>query len=268
MRPRVGVGHILGLCTLFVVLSGAALAFCDRPLKLVLPDWGRFSKVSTMPERHSFLYDQQLWTAVLGSINCHVDWSFLPVKRLITSMEQGAVDGTAPSLTAPGRERYAQFSEPYRFVEIVGFVRRQDSERLVVRSAADLRHGDMRIGFPLGGWFGEDIQRVIDDAEALGDRALFSDSGELMFTWLRNSRVDILISPKKLGEAYLTAQGWEENFMAYPTVFDSQRYRLMLRKDVNGLPAMTDINRALAAFLASDAHTVMVRKLAAKSVPH
>ncbi len=251
---------------LCVALSGTALAFCDRPLKLALPDWGRFSNISAMPERHSFLYDQKLWTAVFGSIDCDVVWTLLPVKRLISSMEQGVVDGAAPSLMAPGREQYAEFSEPYRSVEIVGFVRSEDRQRFVINSAADLRYGDIRIGFPLGGWFGEDIQSLIDDADALGERALFSDSGKLMFTWLRNSRVDILISPKKLGEDYLTAQGWKGSLMAYPTVFDRQRYRLMLRKGGNGLPAMVDINRALAAFMASDAHDVLVQALRAKAV--
>lgn len=249
---------------LFVALSDLALASCDRPLKLALPDWGRFGNVSAVPERHSFLYDQKLWTAVFNNIDCDVDWTMLPVKRLISSMQQGAVEGTAPSLEAPGREQYAQFSAPYRSVEIVGFIRRQDRHRLILRNAADLRYGGLRIGFPLGGWFGEDIQRVIDDADALGGRALFSDSGKLMFTWLRNRRVDILISPKKLGEDYLISQGWGGSLMAYPTVFDSQRYRLMLRKDGDNLPAMTVINQKLADFLASDAHTVLVRTLKVK----
>lgn len=260
MTPHKLVCQILVSCFLALLPAAGAMAGCDRPLALAIPDWRRGGD-AVVPERHGFSFDQKLWTAVLGSIGCKVTWKYLPVKRLMSGIEQGSIDGAAPSLAAPGREQFAQFSDAYRTIDIVGFVRTADLDRLAIQSAEDLRTGDMRIGFPLGGWYGENLQSVIEDAQSLGGRALFSDDGEVMFAWLQSSRVDILIAPKQLGETYVLQQGLAQQIATYPTIFNRQSYRLMLRRTGGGLPDMAEVNGALAEFLKSPEHAALVREL-------
>lgn len=253
MRLYPGFLIVFVLVSLIFAARPVAATGCDKPLTIAMFDWRRDAAVP-VPASHAYEFDQALWAQVFDMLGCQVTWSFLPAKRLLAGVEKGTIDGAIPGSIAPGRERFARFTRPYRTVELVGIVRSENLDVFQIATVADLRRSNLRIGMALGGWYGKELTQLLADAPTLGGRLLTSDSGPIILGWVNSGRVDVSIMTRSISRYFIGQLGFEATLSPYPAVYDRHGFHLMLSKASISAEQTQAFDEALARFLASDAN--------------
>lgn len=252
--------QLLGFALIIVALFAApAWADCGRDYTVAVFDWRKTD--GDAGKGHGFEQDQDIWNEVFARAGCDVTWRVLTAKRLLNGVKRGSIDAAIPASKTPGRQAYAHFSDPYRIEELVGFVRREQADKIQIATVTDLRREQLRLALAHGGWYGPEIDKLIKTDLVFKDKVRFSDDAIVMVQWLRTGHVDMLLSWRAIAERLLQKRGLlGTEIVTYPAVLYDETVHLMLSKKAVSTDDVALLNAVLAEFLQSEQYAEILER--------
>jgi len=252
--------RLLGFALIIVTsLAAPAWADCGRDYTVAVFDWRKTD--GDAGKSHGFEMDQDIWNQVFARADCEVTWRILTAKRLLNGVKRGSIDGAIPASKTPDRETFAYFSDAYRIEELVGFVRREQADKIHIATVTDLRREQLRLALAHGGWYGPEIDRLIKTDLVFKDKVRFTDDAIVMVEWLRTGHVDMLLSWRGIAERLLQKRGLlGTEIVTYPAVLYDETSHLMLSKATVSSEDVALLNRVLAEFLQSEQYAAILER--------
>ncbi len=234
-------------------------ADCGRDYTVAVFDWRKTD--GEAGKTHGFEMDQEIWQKVFARAGCDVTWRILTAKRLLNAVQRGTVDGAIPASKTTEREAYAYFTEAYRIEELVGFVRREQFDKINIQSVADIRRDQLRLALAYGSWYGPEIERLLKSDAVFKDKVRFSDDSVVMMKWLLTGHVDMLLAWRGIAERLLERRGLlGTEIMTYPAVLYDEPSHLMLSKASVSPDTVAFLDEALAHFLRSEEYAKIIER--------
>ncbi|QKZ07218.1 substrate-binding periplasmic protein [Pseudomonas eucalypticola] len=165
--------------------------------------------------------DYEVATRVFERLGVDIEWQFLPWKRCLAMLDQGEADGVLDIFRTPEREAKLLFpDEPLSDTQFVLF--QATSRPHVANSLADL--AGLTIGTSAGYNYGDAFMQASDFIREA------AASQEANFGKLVRSRVDLVITDRRVGQFTLESMGLQDQVSALPLVIDRQPQYLAVRR--------------------------------------
>lgn len=214
-------------------LSSWAAASCE--LKVGWENW------------HPYIYaengamngiEYQYLMALADAVDCRLSFVELPWIRALQELEQGNIDVLYGASHSPERHRFAEFSIPYRYEEMV-LVTHQRHMNTNFRHWASRN----RIGLIRGFQYPDDIEQVLSDIPA-PQKTLVSTDDQLLLM-IRSDRIDGYLVERAIADWQL--QQSDDTLSIIPIAgADQEPMYLMLNKQLP-TTVLTDLNFAIEA---------------------
>lgn len=234
-------------------------AECGRDYTIAVFDWRKTDGEARIA--HGFEMDQEIWNKVFARADCDVNWRILGAKRLLNAVKGGSVDGAVPASKTTEREAYSYFTDAYRNEELVGFVRREQFDKIHIQSIADIRRDQLRLALAYGSWYGPEIEGLLKSDPVFKDKVSFFDDSIVMMKWLQTGHVDMLLAWRRIAERLLDRGGFlGTQIMTYPAVLYDEPSYLMLSKASVSDEDVALLNSVLADFLRSEEYAKILER--------
>lgn len=236
--------------TSLLLVAAPSTASCSKPLLIGYTDWHRGA--NDLETEKKFSIDLELSERILKRTDCQFQFKALPMPRLLKAIEHGEIDGTMGASLTPERQAYAWFSVPYRNEEIVMFMRKEDVANFWPVSHVELATSGLRIGMGMGAWYGPEYTALRKADPAFDASILRSDKLDIVFGWLLQKRVDIVVNELYTGLYQLNRKNALADVDVHSFLINSDPVHIMLSQKTITLDDVIVINKAIKNFRASN----------------
>lgn len=176
--------------------------------------------------------DVEIARAAAAAADCELELVEGQWMNLLGQLREGEINMLAGATRTPGREEFAEFTEPYRSESFLVYTH-SGNEQLVATSELDaLREGDFIIGTVAEYYYGDEISPVLDELDEAG-RLREAAVAELNYERLLSGDIDAFIEDPFVAAAVIRKRGLTQ---IAPTDIriDAADVRFMLSRE--GLP--------------------------------
>lgn len=109
--------------------------------------------------------DLEIVETALKEAGCKTDFRRIAWQRLLASIEYGSMDAAMGASKSSEREKYANFSIPYRDESYAFFVRKDDGIKYKITKLDDLVEKNLRFGIVTGYFYGEQFNQAMKNPQ-------------------------------------------------------------------------------------------------------
>lgn len=199
-----------------------------------------------------FGLDVDLITAVVRHSDCEIAFQKGTWRELLLQLQEGEIDLLGGATRTPGREEFANFTDPYRDEQFTLYVTSNRLEELRDKPLEALLEEGMRFGVVQDYLYGEPVVGYQDDPK-YQDRFDYSAMSETTFSRLLDGDVDVIIEDKYVGASIIRHKNLAGTVSAHPRALTSHPVSIMVSKASVGEEQFSRLNQSVRELKASGA---------------
>lgn len=149
--------------------------------------------------------DVEIAVAAAEAAGCELEFVEASWMELMDRLREGEIDLLAGATKTPGREQFAEFTEPYRSESFVVYTLADKGNLLEAASLDAFLESDMRLGIVAEYYYGEEISKVLDQLQD-ADRLFEAPIAALNYERLSTGEIDAFIEDPYVASAILRNQ--------------------------------------------------------------
>lgn len=225
--------------------------YCHHPIRIVFSgDWYPYF----YQDKHGDYtgQDLELLRKSLENMGCELSIVQLPERRITTDLLSGRVDVAIAASLTEARQQQFLLSAPYRQQTTVLVFRKANKKTAALDTVSELVHQNKLIALNRGGWFGEEVARILASkwARQLIHVETFASRLEL----LRRGRIDAFIDDKETVQANMDRLHLSD-LCVIPRPVDVAEQHYMFSKMRLDEAFVSEFNRQLSRLLDNQADT-------------
>lgn len=179
-------------------------------------------------------FDIELVRTILTDLGCQLNFKEINWARGIVETRSGKLDMLPHADYADDRAEWAYFSEPYREVSQVLYVKPGDSGRYPFKKPADIMSSDFVLGVGRGVFIGDKFAELMTDAE-FNEHIVYIPTDEMQqYRMLHAGRIDGYVRSATAMESLRELIGDELRLEIHPLpILTSRQHFLFSKKSVN-----------------------------------
>jgi len=189
--------------------------------------------------------DFDIFNAVVSHAGLNVTYTELPWKRHVHYIKTGQMDVAMGSSFTSEREKFANFSHPYRKEQVNLFVRNKDLKAIQLSSLSELIGSRFMIGIESGYFYGEEFQTLIQDPKFQAHISEVIDLEENIRLLIDGHLDGILVDPVTMA-AFVKKYRLEGQFSKHSLPIYQADIHIMLSKESTDIKLLNQINKSIS----------------------
>lgn len=258
-QMRILKSSLLVLLTfsLFLFSTSSSWANCEKKIRMGWEDWNPYQYVNKKGTLTGL--DIELVQAIVENMGCQIDFKEMPWKRHLLAIEKGRMDLAAGASITPERQKYANFSNPYRTESTVLYVHKGESGKYKLKTLQDIVTQKFSLGVTRGYYYGEEYTKWVKNKEFKNQiQEVHNDS--FNYYKLQKKRIDGFLADPIAATAGLKGEDLLGMVEIHPMkVYSDNIYVMMSKKSVSK-QFIKDFNKSLAQIKANGTHDRILKK--------
>lgn len=193
--------------------------------------------------------DAEAIRTVAEGAGCTVTFRQLPWARILLELGSGDLDATSSASRTAERERFAQFSIPYRRADTSIWVRRGESGRYPLSRLADIPASGMRLGVVVGYHYSDEFDRLMRDP-AFNAHVDGASGYEVNISKLLHDRIDgFLVDDSTVMEGWMKTLQVRDQLERHPLPMPGEDLHFMFSRASVSAETVAKINKSLERLL-------------------
>ncbi|MDW7548711.1 transporter substrate-binding domain-containing protein [Pseudoalteromonas sp. McH1-7] len=241
VKHYISVNNLIGMATLVwgVVFTPAYASECSKTVNIgVVADW---PPLTAFDQLGPWGLDVDIAEMVFQHVSICTNYIRLPSSaRTFEEMTKGVIDVAVMVSYTKDRERYGDFTLPYRFERMRLF---SLSPAMEIPSLESLVKQTKTIGLSIGSFYGQELATLKNDTR-YKEQFVGIASAKRRIEMLMKRRVDFVVDDVITGSYFINEQGLD-SAKAWPYVVHDNQVHFLLRNGVFSPRLISKINDAI-----------------------
>ncbi len=251
-----GIRFIIGsIYCFFLFFSSAVFAS-----EIISVGWEAWEPYQYRDEKQQLVgLDVEMITAIAKDAGFGVLFKELPWKRILMYVQNGQLDLTAGVSRVPEKEKYADFTEPYRTESAVMYIRKGTAGNYPFADLREILNSSFQLGAEAEYYYGRQYAELMKNPE-FEKHIQVVTRGELNYNKLLKGRIDGFLVDPFAGAVYLKKNNLRDQIESHPMPVYSDSIYFMISKKTSSRDLTRRLNHSIKKLKASGALAEIINK--------
>jgi polar amino acid transport system substrate-binding protein len=231
------------ILTLSLVLTIFSANAVTKPLSVGWELWYPYQFHNNKQQLVGLDFD--IFNAIISEANLSVNYTELPWKRHLNYLKTGEMDVAMGASYSSDRANYAYFTQAYRSELVKLYVRKNQADKIKLKSLDDLASSPYKIGVEAGYYYGENYQQLITTDQFRQRIIEVVDLEDSISLLLKDKLDGVLVDPITMS-AFVDKYQLTDEFEEHDVIIYQDDISIMLSKKTMTEENLVRFNQAIA----------------------